>query len=73
MSSEQPPSNHSNSNNNQKKPRWIWFITGPTACGKTTVAKSLAQSLGFSFVEGDDVSIPPSPIATNPTSAPGQH
>ncbi|KAK4097905.1 carbohydrate kinase, partial [Parathielavia hyrcaniae] len=35
-------------------PRWIWFITGPTACGKTTVAKGLAQALGFKFVEGDD-------------------
>jgi gluconokinase len=39
----------------QSGPRWIWFITGPTACGKTTVAKSLAESLGFMFVEGDDV------------------
>ncbi|AEO67347.1 be0e1316-b54f-41cf-9db2-9a108c3fbeda [Thermothielavioides terrestris] len=38
----------------QSGPRWIWFITGPTACGKTTVAKSLAESLGFMFVEGDD-------------------
>ncbi|KAJ4289366.1 hypothetical protein N0V88_007118 [Collariella sp. IMI 366227] len=35
-------------------PRWIWFITGPTACGKTTIAKYLAEQLGFSFVEGDD-------------------
>ncbi|KAK4246193.1 putative gluconokinase [Corynascus novoguineensis] len=35
-------------------PRWVWFITGPTACGKTTVAKYLADKLGFSFVEGDD-------------------
>ncbi|KAK4121481.1 carbohydrate kinase, partial [Parathielavia appendiculata] len=35
-------------------PRWICFITGPTACGKTTIAKGLAQSLGFVFVEGDD-------------------
>ncbi|KAK4161380.1 shikimate kinase [Cladorrhinum sp. PSN259] len=34
--------------------RWIWFITGPTACGKTTIAKSLASRLGFTFVEGDD-------------------
>ncbi|KAK3380660.1 P-loop containing nucleoside triphosphate hydrolase protein [Lasiosphaeria ovina] len=34
--------------------RWIWFITGPTACGKTTVAKALAAELGFTFVEGDD-------------------
>ncbi|KAK4188878.1 putative gluconokinase [Podospora australis] len=34
--------------------RWIWFITGPTACGKTTIAKSLASALKFSFLEGDD-------------------
>lgn len=34
--------------------RWIWFITGPTACGKTTIAKSLGRSLNFTFVEGDD-------------------
>ncbi|KAK3399617.1 P-loop containing nucleoside triphosphate hydrolase protein [Sordaria brevicollis] len=42
----------------EKKPknehRWIWFVTGPTACGKTTVAKALARELGFTFVEGDD-------------------
>lgn len=34
---------------------WVWFITGPTACGKTTIAKYLADKLGMSFVEGDDV------------------
>ncbi|KAK3986811.1 shikimate kinase [Cladorrhinum sp. PSN332] len=34
--------------------RWIWFITGPTACGKTTIAKALASRLKFTFVEGDD-------------------
>ncbi|KAM7216801.1 P-loop containing nucleoside triphosphate hydrolase protein [Rhypophila decipiens] len=34
--------------------RWIWFITGPTACGKTTIAKALAEKLNFTFVEGDD-------------------
>ncbi|KAL2169161.1 hypothetical protein VTG60DRAFT_6401 [Thermothelomyces hinnuleus] len=34
--------------------RWVWFITGPTACGKTTVAKYLADKLDLSFVEGDD-------------------
>jgi len=35
--------------------RWIWFVTGPTACGKTTIAKALAADLRFTFVEGDDV------------------
>ncbi|KAK0753534.1 hypothetical protein B0T18DRAFT_434266 [Schizothecium vesticola] len=34
--------------------RWIWFITGPTACGKPTVAKALAKNPHFTFVEGDD-------------------
>ncbi|KAL2020610.1 hypothetical protein VTK56DRAFT_8100 [Thermocarpiscus australiensis] len=34
--------------------RWVWFVAGPTACGKTTIAKHLAQELGFTFVEGDD-------------------
>lgn len=45
----------------EKKPknehRWIWFVTGPTACGKTTVAKALAKNLNFTYVEGDDVSL----------------
>lgn len=36
--------------------RWIWFITGPTACGKTTIAKYLAEKFHFTFLEGDDVS-----------------
>ncbi|KAK3937761.1 P-loop containing nucleoside triphosphate hydrolase protein [Diplogelasinospora grovesii] len=34
--------------------RWIWFVTGPTACGKTTIAKLMAQRLNFTFLEGDD-------------------
>ncbi|KXX76624.1 putative gluconokinase [Madurella mycetomatis] len=34
--------------------RWVWFITGPTACGKTTIAEALAHNLGFAMVEGDD-------------------
>ncbi|KAK3338741.1 P-loop containing nucleoside triphosphate hydrolase protein [Neurospora tetraspora] len=42
----------------EKKPknehRWIWFVTGPTACGKTTVAKALAKNLNFTYVEGDN-------------------
>lgn len=35
--------------------RYVWFITGPTACGKTTVAKYLAEKLNLTFLEGDDV------------------
>ncbi|KAK3484852.1 P-loop containing nucleoside triphosphate hydrolase protein [Neurospora hispaniola] len=42
----------------EKKPknehRWIWFVTGPTACGKTTIAKALAENLNLTYVEGDD-------------------
>lgn len=71
MSSQQVP----NSNAGQtSSPRWIWFVTGPTACGKTTIAKSLADNLGFNFVEGDDVRIPPSihsaiyPFPRSPTT-----
>jgi len=41
-----------------ERKRWIWFITGPTACGKTTIAKALAENLNFTFVEGDDVGPP---------------
>ena len=37
--------------------RWIWFVTGPTACGKTTIAKFVAEKLNLTFLEGDDVSI----------------
>ncbi|EAA33565.2 carbohydrate kinase [Neurospora crassa] len=47
-----------NSTAAEKKPknehRWIWFVTGPTACGKTTVAKALAENLNLTYVEGDD-------------------
>jgi gluconokinase len=58
MSSQQPPPTPED-NQQQTGPRWIWFITGPTACGKTTIAKALADKLGFIFVEGDDVRAPP--------------
>ncbi|KAK5994799.1 putative gluconokinase [Cladobotryum mycophilum] len=33
---------------------WIWFVGGPTACGKTTIAKKLSESLNFTYIEGDD-------------------
>ncbi|KAH6889636.1 P-loop containing nucleoside triphosphate hydrolase protein [Thelonectria olida] len=36
------------------KKGWVWFIIGPTASGKTTVASALAESLDFSYIEGDD-------------------
>ncbi|KAJ4127802.1 hypothetical protein NW768_008077 [Fusarium equiseti] len=34
--------------------RWILFVSGPTASGKTSVAKYLADELDLKFVEGDD-------------------
>jgi gluconokinase len=55
-----------NDSDKQNRPRWIWFITGPTACGKTTVAKALAQTLGLTFVEGDDVRLTLSFPLTHP-------
>lgn len=36
--------------------RWILFVSGPTASGKSSVAKYLADELNLKFVEGDDVS-----------------
>jgi gluconokinase len=50
--------------------RWVWFITGPTASGKTTIAKALADSLGFTFVEGDDVRTDPGCPSTPPPPQP---
>jgi gluconokinase len=38
---------------------WIWFVMGPTASGKSTVAKCLAEALDFQFIEGDDVRMLP--------------
>lgn len=34
----------------------IFIVTGPAGCGKSTVAKFLADRYGFEYVEGDDVS-----------------
>ena len=33
----------------------IWLVTGPAGSGKSTVAKYLASSLNYSYVEGDEV------------------
>lgn len=44
----------------EDRPRYVFFFTGPTACGKSTVAKYVADKLNFSFLEGDDVSCGPS-------------
>ncbi|ROV87406.1 hypothetical protein VSDG_09676 [Cytospora chrysosperma] len=37
-----------------ERPRYVFFFTGPTACGKSTVAKYVADNLDLSFLEGDD-------------------
>ncbi|KAM0304260.1 hypothetical protein HYE67_002073 [Fusarium culmorum] len=36
-----------------KSHRWILFVSGPTASGKSSVAKYLADKLNLKFVEGD--------------------
>ncbi|ROV90808.1 hypothetical protein VPNG_09851 [Cytospora leucostoma] len=35
-------------------PRYVFFFTGPTACGKSTIAKYVADNLNLTFLEGDD-------------------
>lgn len=39
----------------------IWLVTGPAGCGKSTVAKHLADSLHWPYIEGDEVC--PAPVA----------
>lgn len=33
----------------------IWLVTGPAGCGKSTVARYLAESLHWPYIEGDEV------------------
>lgn len=33
----------------------IWLVTGPAGCGKSTVAKHVADSLNMPYIEGDEV------------------
>lgn len=35
----------------------IFIVTGPAGCGKSTVAKYLADRYDFHYIEGDDVRI----------------
>ena len=35
--------------------RHIFVVMGPAGCGKSTVARVLAESLGLPYVEGDEV------------------
>jgi hypothetical protein len=37
------------------KQQHIWLVTGPAGCGKSTVAKHIANALQFPFIEGDEV------------------
>ena len=39
----------------------ILIVTGPAGCGKSTVAKYLADRYGFDYIEGDEVSSYPVP------------
>lgn len=45
--------------NSQGHHRHIWIITGPAGCGKTTVAKYLAENLNLPYIEGDEVGLSP--------------
>jgi len=36
------------------KDHHIWLVTGPAGCGKSTVAKYLADSLHWPYIEGDE-------------------
>ncbi|KAH6636665.1 P-loop containing nucleoside triphosphate hydrolase protein [Chaetomium tenue] len=36
------------------KDQHIWLVTGPAGCGKSTVAKHIADSLQLPFIEGDE-------------------
>lgn len=43
--------------NSSKDFPWVVFVSGPTASGKSSIAKYLASQLGARFIEGDDVRI----------------
>lgn len=43
-------------NGDSREYRWVLFVSGPTASGKTSIAKYLAEKLNLKYVEGDDVS-----------------
>ncbi|KAK3362926.1 P-loop containing nucleoside triphosphate hydrolase protein [Lasiosphaeria hispida] len=41
-------------NSSFEKEHHIWLVTGPAGCGKSTVAKYLANSLHWPYIEGDE-------------------
>lgn len=42
-------------NESSAKEQHIWLVTGPAGCGKSTVAKHIADALQMPFIEGDEV------------------
>lgn len=54
----------------EENPRYVFFFTGPTACGKSTIAKHVADRFNFSFLEGDDVRPQPPPLTPSLTNPP---
>ncbi|KAK4158147.1 putative gluconokinase [Chaetomidium leptoderma] len=41
-------------NDSPAKEQHIWLVTGPAGCGKSTVAKHIADGLKVPFIEGDE-------------------
>lgn len=38
--------------------QYVWAVFGPAGCGKSTVAKYLADHLSLPYIEGDEVRAP---------------
>jgi len=45
---------HSSNQPESNKYHHIWLITGPAGCGKSTVAKFIAQTMQLTYIEGDE-------------------
>lgn len=43
--------------NSTMEHKYIWVITGPAGCGKTSVAEYLHQTLSIPYLEGDTVNL----------------
>ena len=53
-------------NDSPAKEQHIWLVTGPAGCGKSTVAKHIADALRVPFIEGDEVRSCPATASHNP-------